>query len=66
MSPRRSREKSTVNQRRGVKTTVELPEAVWRAAKIRAVEDYTDLRTIVITALVAYLHVSSSSGGQRG
>jgi monoamine oxidase len=66
MSPRRSRDNSSVNQRRGVKTTVELPEAVWRAAKIRAVEDYTDLRTIVITALVAYLHVSASQAGQHG
>jgi len=62
MSPRRSQRDPAASQGRGVKTTVELPEAVWRAAKIRAVEDYTDLRTVVITALVAYLHVSFPGG----
>lgn len=65
MSPRRRQRDPAASPGRGVKTTVELPEAVWRAAKIRAVEDYTDLRTVVITALVDYLHVSLS-GGQNG
>jgi len=38
-----------------VKTTVDLPEGLWRAAKIRALDDGSDLRAIVITALEAYL-----------
>jgi hypothetical protein len=38
-----------------VKTTVELPQDVWRAAKIRAMDEQTDLRSVVISALRAYL-----------
>lgn len=38
-----------------VKTTVLLPEALWRAAKIRAVEERRDLRDVIIAALAAYL-----------
>jgi hypothetical protein len=37
-----------------VKTTVDLPEAVWRAAKIRAMDERTDLRSVIISALEAY------------
>jgi hypothetical protein len=38
-----------------VKTTVELPQQLWRAAKIRAMDDHTDLRSVVIAALRSYL-----------
>jgi hypothetical protein len=38
-----------------VKTTVDLPEALWRAVKIRAMDERTDLRAVVIAALEAYL-----------
>ena len=38
-----------------VRTTIEFPPAVWRAAKIRAMDERTDLRTIVVKALRAYL-----------
>lgn len=38
-----------------VKTSVELPEDVWRAAKMRAAQDRTDLRTVIIAALEQYL-----------
>ena len=41
-----------------VKTSVELPEKVWRAAKMRAVEDHTDLRTVIVAALEQYLGLS--------
>ena len=41
-----------------VKTTVDLPEDVWRAAKIRAMDDRSDLRTVIIAALRAYLGLS--------
>lgn len=38
-----------------VKTTVDLPEALWRRAKIRAMDERADLRQVVIAALEAYL-----------
>jgi N-methylhydantoinase A/oxoprolinase/acetone carboxylase beta subunit len=40
-----------------VKTTVEIPEDLWRKAKVRAVDERTDLRSVVIAALDAYLKV---------
>jgi hypothetical protein len=44
--------------KRTVKTTVDLPEKIWRAAKIRAMDDRVDLRSIVIAALEAYLRLN--------
>ena len=41
-----------------VKTTVELPEGLWRAAKIRAMDQRTDLRSVLIAALATYLRTS--------
>ena len=41
-----------------VKTTVELPGELWRAAKIRAMDERADLRTVLIRALEDYLRVS--------
>ena len=38
-----------------VKTTVELPGDLWRAAKIRAMDERADLRTVLIRALEQYL-----------
>ena len=38
-----------------VKTTVNLPEALWRAAKIAALDERTDLRGVIVAALEAYL-----------
>lgn len=40
-----------------VKTTVDLPQELWRAAKIRAMDEHTDLRSVVVAALEAYLQV---------
>jgi len=50
-----------------VKTTVDLPEALWRKAKIRAMDERTDLRQVVITALEAYLKAKPMrrEGGER-
>jgi len=47
---------------RTVKTTIDLPQAVWRAAKIRAMDEGTDLRTVVIKALEAYLKAKPKGG----
>ena len=40
-----------------VKTTVDLPEDLWRAAKIRALDERSDLRQIIIAALETYLKI---------
>ena len=40
---------------RGVKTTIELPEPVWRAAKQRALDEGRDMRSIVIASLERFL-----------
>ena len=48
---------------RTVKTTVDLPEALWRAAKIRAVDERVDLRSIIIAALDAYLKLKPKKSG---
>jgi len=38
-----------------VKTTIELPQELWRAAKVRAMDERSDLRAVVIAALESYL-----------
>ena len=43
------------DERGPVKTTVELPGDLWRTAKIRAMDDRVDLRTVFIRALESYL-----------
>jgi hypothetical protein len=45
-----------------VKTTVELPHDLWRAAKVRAMDEGSDLRGIIVLALQQYL----SKKGARG
>lgn len=50
---------------RSVKTTVDLPVDVWRAAKIRAMDDQTDLRSVVIAALREFLDVTEAPQGAR-
>lgn len=40
-----------------VKTTMVLPKELWKAAKIRAVEEDADLNGVVIAALAAYVKV---------
>jgi hypothetical protein len=44
-----------------VKTTVELPGELWRAAKIRAMDERSDLRTVLIRALEHYLGLDSNT-----
>ena len=54
--------KSGTAQLGSVKTTVDLPEDVWRAAKIRAMDEHSDLRSVVIAALRAHLDVQEDVG----
>ncbi len=53
-------------ERAPVKTTVELPGDLWRAAKIRAMDERVDLRTVFIRALEAYLDLAPSVVTRRG
>lgn len=52
---------SGANVSRTVKTTVDLPQELWRAAKIRAMDDQTDLRSVVIAALRTYLQMPAET-----
>lgn len=45
-----------------VKTTLVLPERLWRAAKIRAMDERTDFRSLAIAALEAYLKPRKREG----
>jgi len=45
-----------------MKTTMILPKALWKRAKIRAMDDSTDLSGVVIAALETYL---KGKGGKR-
>jgi hypothetical protein len=48
-----------------VKTTVELPADLWRAAKIRAMDDRIDLRSVLILALERFLELPESRPAGR-
>jgi hypothetical protein len=48
-----------------VKTTVELPGELWRAAKIRAMDERADLRSVLIRALEDYLRESGTKRAER-
>ncbi len=48
---------------RTIKTTVDLPEELWRAAKIKAMDERTDLRSVIIAALEAHLKSKPKRGG---
>jgi hypothetical protein len=49
---------------RTTKTSVELPEATWKAAKIRALEEGRNLQEVIADALAEYLK-KPSKGGKR-
>jgi hypothetical protein len=48
-----------------VKTTVELPAALWRAAKIRAMDERVDMRTVFIRALERFLDLPETRPARR-
>ena len=55
MSSIKQRPKSTRKGVPVVKTTVHLPEDLWRKAKIRALEERVDLRDLIIEGLNSVL-----------
>jgi hypothetical protein len=44
---------------------VDLPESLWRAAKIRAMDDHSDLRTVIVAALEAFLRDRDADGARQ-
>jgi hypothetical protein len=57
MSPRGKKRTEKI-----VKTTIELPHDLWRAVKVRAMDEGSDLRGIIVLALQRYL---SRKGARR-
>ena len=45
-----------------MRTMIDFPEELWKAAKIRAVGDRITLRGVVVAALEAYLAAPKSKG----
>ncbi len=50
---------------RMIRTTLELPEELWRAAKMRAIDE-GDLRRVMIHALEAYLAKPPKGPAKKG
>lgn len=48
-----------------IRTTLELPEELWRAAKMRAIDE-GDLRTVMIRALEEYLARPAKPKARKG
>ncbi len=50
-----------------VKTTLRLPEAVWKAARVRAIEERRPFQDVLAAALTLYLKtpVKAGKGGRR-
>ena len=49
-----------------MKTSVDIPDDLWKAAKILAVEESKDLRDIIIEALQEHLGKKAKSKGGKG
>jgi hypothetical protein len=49
-----------------VRTTLVMPEELWRAAKIRAMDEHGDLRTVLLRALEEYLARPPKARAQKG
>lgn len=49
-----------------VKTSVEIPEELWTAAKIRAVHDRSNLQDVIAAALREYLRLTRKGGKKNG
>jgi hypothetical protein len=50
-----------------VKTTLRIPEAVWKAARMRAIEERRTFQDVLADALAMYLRtpVRAGKGGRR-
>lgn len=50
---------------RGKKVTLEIPHELLKAAKLRMIEDDTNLRTVIIHALEKHLGTAKAKGGRH-
>jgi hypothetical protein len=48
-----------------VRTTLDLPVALWKAAKVRAMDERRDLRDVLLAALRAYLETPKKTPTRR-
>jgi hypothetical protein len=48
-----------------LKTSVDIPDDLWKAAKILAVEERKDLKDIIVEALKEYLRKKKKVGGVK-
>ena len=48
-----------------VKTTIRLPEALWRQARMRALDERVQFQELVAGAIAAYLKTVRKGGGGR-
>ncbi len=53
------------SESQSVKTSISLPEDLWKQAKHLAIEDGTDLQDVITKALGAYLKQRSKKGGEE-
>lgn len=51
---------------RTVKTSIEIPEEIWRAAKIRAMDERKNFQDLVAAALREYLKRPKKGGKKDG
>lgn len=48
-----------------VRTSIEIPEDLWTAAKVRAVHEKTNLQDVIAAALREYLKRSKKGGKEK-
>ena len=65
MAPKRRTVGAKGGEARMVRTTLEMPEDLWKAAKTRAIEE-GDLRTVMIRALEEYLARPAKAEVRKG
>ncbi len=65
MAPRPRKTEGRGGEAKMVRTTLLLPEDLWRAAKMRAIDE-GDLRTVMIRALEEYLARAPKQKGRKG
>ena len=65
MAPKPRKPQTEGGESRMVRTTLEMPEDLWRAAKMRAIDE-GDLRTVMLRALEEYLARPAKPKGRKG
>ena len=50
---------------KNMKTSVDIPDDIWKAAKHRAIEEGMDLKDVIVRALEEYLKKTKKGGGEK-